>query len=544
MKCFFFIFCFVCFACIRQSDRFAGKMIFCYNEPGQITSLDPAFARSMSNIWAVAQIFNGLVQLDHHGNVVPCIAKRWDVDQNGLRYTFYLRDDVYFHAGIDSLFFRPVVAGDVVYSFRRIVDPTVASPGAWIFSRVRRLPDGSPAFFAPNDSTFILELSEPFPPLLSLLTMQYCSVVSPDAVEYYGNTFRRNPIGTGPFQFRYWKEGQLLVLTRNPHYFEFDSSGTRLPYLDAVNVTFIADRQTAFLNFLRGNIHFISGLDASYKDALLHRDGTLKQQFRRTVQMQVVPFLNTEYFGFLLDTTASGFHYQVLNDKRIRQALNMCFDRKKMIRFLRNNLSTPGTYGFVPPYLPGFDTTISYGYNYNPSKARQLLIEAGYPDGKGLPEIELITTPNYLDLCQYFQHEAAKIGIKIKIDVTQSATLREMIAQGRAPFFRASWIADYPDAENYLALFYSRHHAPNGPNYTRFTHSIYDKLYLASLHSVDQQKRYHLYRQLDSIVMSEAPVIVLYYDMVVRFVRTEVKGLSPNPMNLLILKNVRLEKNQ
>lgn len=530
------------YSCKFKSYRREDKMFFIYNEPGQITSLDPAHARSMSNIWAINQIFNGLVQLNEEGNITPSIAKQWIIDSNGLRYTFFLRDDIYFHPGEDFKFFRRVVADDFVFSFNRIVDPSVASPGAWIFSRVKRLPNGKLFIKAVDDTTLIIVLNEAFPPFLGLLTMQYCSVVSLEAVKEYKDHFGRKPIGTGPFMFRYWKEGQMLVLVKNPYYFEFDSVGRRLPYLDAINVTFVADRQTAFLNLLRGNLHMISGLDASYKDAILHADGKLKEQFRSILDMQVVPFYNTEYLGFNLDITNLNHTKKYLHDKRVRKALNLCFDRAKMIRHLRNNLATPGIYGFVPPYMPGFDTTITYGYNFDPDQTRQLLVEAGYPDGKGLPQIELMTTPNYLDLCQYIQHEAAKFGINIKIEVTQSATLREMIAQGRTAFFRASWIADYPDAENYLALFYSRHFAPDGPNYTRFQNSFFDELYDKSIHTFNDFERWKIYRQMDSTVMSEAPVIVLYYDKVVRFIRKEVKGLKPNPMNLLILKYVWLEK--
>jgi ABC-type transport system substrate-binding protein len=514
-------------------------MIFTYNEPSNITSLDPAYARSMANIWAVHQLFNGLIQLDDSLHIRPAIAKQWSISEDGLIYTFLLRNDVYFHKDVSIKTERTVNAHDFVYSFNRILDPKIASPGTWIFQNVQRNEQGMPAFYAPNDSTFIIHLSSVFPPFLGLLAMQYCSVVPQEAIEFHGENFRKNPVGTGPFQFAYWKENVKMVFLKNEHYFERDEQGLSLPYLDAVNITFIVDRQTAFLDFLKGNIDMISGIDASYKDALLDKRGMLKSQYHESIYLQSEAFLNTEYLGFQLDSQSRGFKNPALHDKRIRQAINMCFDREKMIRYLRNDIGIAGVYGFVPPYMPGFDTSVYYGYTYNPHQAARLLEEAGYPGGKGLQPITLTTTANYLDLCQYIQHEAAKIGIILLIDVTQPATLREMNAKGDAQFFRASWIADYPDAENYLSLFYGNNKAPLGPNYTRFENTEYDALFEKASGTLNDSIRFKLYRQLDSLAMIQAPVVVLYYDRVVRFVNKSVEGISTNPMNLLTLKYVR-----
>jgi ABC-type transport system substrate-binding protein len=528
-------------SCFRQKDISDDIMIFCYNEPANITSLDPAYSRSMANIWGVHQIFNGLVQLDDSLHIAPCIAESWEISSDGLNYTFFLRNDVFFHADPSVPSGRRVVAGDVVYSFNRILDPDVASPGTWIFQNVKRDSLGNPHFVAVNDSVFSIVLDHPFSPFIGLLAMQYCSVLPHEAIEYYGQDFRKHPVGTGPFQFAFWKENVKLVLVKNPLYFETDSAGKRLPYLDAVNITFIVDRQTAFLDFLKGNIHMISGIDASYKDALLNRDGTLKEKYHDQMYLQTELFLNTEYLGFQMDEKTAGFKNPALSDVRVRQAINYCFDREKMMRYLRNNMGIPGIYGFVPPRMPGFGTNHTYGYNYNPGKAGELLAEAGYPEGKGLEPVVLTTTSNYLDLCQYIQHEAQKLGIHIQIEVTQPATLREMNAKGEVSFFRASWIADYPDAENYLGLFYSKNFAPEGPNYTHFSSSEFDRLFEEAIITTSDSIRFKLYRQLDSMVMMQAPVIVLYYDQVVRFVRKEVSGIHSNPMNLLTLKKTRID---
>jgi peptide/nickel transport system substrate-binding protein len=193
----------------------------------------------------------------------------------------------------------------------------------------------------------------------------------------------------------------------------------------------------------------------------------------------------------------------------------------------------------IPKGMPGYNAGSTYGYTYNPQLARELLAEAGFPAGRGLPPITLSTNASYLDLCQYIQSELVKIGVDLKIDVSPPATLRENMAQSRVPFFRGSWIADYPDAENYLSLFYSGNHTPAGPNYTLYSNPEFDRLYQSTIVNVSDSVRIPLYTRLDSLVMADAPVIVLFYDQVLRFTGKHIAGLGSNPMNLLVLKNVK-----
>ena len=554
----------------------SDKMIFRYNESAGIATLDPAFAKDQTIIWGCTQLYNGLVELDEQLQPQPCIAKDWTISPDGLTYTFTLREDVYFHknelfvsthssvsqadsspnlgeqpeiqlasdrgshsspklgevpqrgGGVCKDSTRRVVAGDFVYSLRRLIDPSVASPGRWVMGEVD-------TFYAPTDTTFVVRLKQAFAPFLSLLGMAYCSVVPHEVVEHYGPDFRQHPCGTGPFQFQYWKEGVKLVLRKNPLYFERDEEGHPLPYLDAVAVTFIVDKQTAFLEFVKGNLDFLNSLDASYKDELLTRTGELKEKYADRIDMVSTPFLNTEYLGFNTEQ-ADG----PLRDKRIRQAINCGFDREKMMRYLRNGIGQPGTGGMVPCGLPGFDSVAAYGYRHDPTRASRLLAEAGYPGGKGLPTLTLSTTSGYLDLCKYIQQQLGLIGIDIKLDVNPPAALREQISQGKASWFRGSWIADYPDAENYLQLFCSANRCPAGANYTRYSNKRYDQLYRKAKATPDEQERIGLYRQMDSLIMEEAPVMVLYYDQILHFTHKHVTGLRSNAMNALDLRRVRI----
>jgi oligopeptide transport system substrate-binding protein len=355
----------------------------------------------------------------------------------------------------------------------------------------------------------------------------------------YGQDFRRNPVGTGPFRFQYWKEGVKLVFRKNDAYFEFEE-GYRLPYLDAVSISFIIDRQTAFLEFVKGNLEFLSGVDASYKDELLTPTGELHPKYHDRFIKISMPFLNTEYLGILVSEDGLPSDWP-LRERKVRQAINYGFDREKMLRFLRNNIGTPAHAGFVPVGMPGF-TGNAEGYHYDPDKARRLLAEAGYPGGGGLPSITLLTNQAYQDIAQYIQFELSRIGIGIRVDVMPPATLREMMAKGEARFFRASWIADYPDAENYLALFYSRNKSPAGPNYTHFSNPEFDRLYEKSFSVTDDRERHTIYRSLDSMVVEHAPVVPLFYDQSVRFVQEWVEQMGNNPLNHLDLRRVMVRE--
>lgn len=536
----FLAFLLIC-SCGRKEQDHGSRSVFRYNESSGISSLDPAFASNQANIWACSQLFNGLVQLDDSLLPRPCIARSWAISSDGKTYTFHLRTGVRFHAHPAIKPGRTVRAADFLYSFERICAEATASPGAWVFQPVQRDSSGKViGFSAPDDSTLIIQLSTPFPPMLGLLASPYCSVVPREVIDAIGKDFRKHPVGTGPFVFRFWEERNALVMHKNTGYFERDGLGNPLPYLDAIQISFISDKQSAFFEFLKGKLDFFSGLDASYKDDLLTGRGELRPKYRGKFKLETSPYLNTEYLGILIDSGSPLMKGSPLRNLKIRQAINLGFDKGKMVRFLRNGMAIPGTSGFVPPGMPGFTQQPVRGYGYDPQHAKRLLAEAGYPDGKGLPEITLSTTSSYLDLCEYMQGELSNLGIRLRIDVNQASQHRQMVARQQLAFFRASWIADYADPENYLALFRSQNKAPAGPNTTHFSNRRFDQLYDQALATSDQQARNRLYVSMDSLMMLESPVIVLYYDKVLRLSQNSVTGLRINPMNMLNLKQVRI----
>lgn len=517
-----------------STDNKENKQVFRYNEPTGIASLDPAFAKNQSILWAVNQLYNSLVETDSNLQVKPSLAKSWDISEDLTTYRFHLRTDVFFHdnPGFVDGKGRKMIAADVVYSFKRIMNPATASPGAWIFNnRV----DTISGFSAIDDSTFQLKLLRPFSPILGVLSNKYCSIVPKEVIQFYGKDFRSHPCGTGPFKFKSWEEGQSLILLRNDHYFEKDEAGQSLPYLDAIKISFNDSRATEFLQFRQGELDFLNDIDPSFKDEVLNKKGQLKKDWEGKIILQKHAYLNTEYLGIVVDTANELVKQSPLRIKKIRQAINYGFDRKKLMFYLRNSIGTAAESGFVPAGLPSFDSSAVKGYHFEPEKARRLLQEAGY-DKKG-PAIKLLTIPIYADLGNFIAKQLEEIGMKVEVEVIPKSLLLEQTAQSKALFFRASWIADYPDAENYLSVFYGKNPAP--PNYTRFKNPAFDELYEKAMLVTSDSIRFRLYQDMDRIIIDEAPVVPLWYDQVIHLVQPNVKGFKANGLNLLELRRVR-----
>ena len=519
-----------------KNHQHPDKKIFRYNESSGLASLDPAFAKNKQVMWASHQLYNTLIEIDSNMQMQPSLATHWTISDDNLTFTFFLRHDVLFTD--DACFTngkgRQLTAHDVEYSFKRIIDKNTASPGAWIFNnRV----DSVNGFKTINDTTFQLKLARPFQSILGILSMQYCSVIPKEAVEIYKTDFRRHPVGTGPFSFVAWEERQALILKKNENYFEKDAEGKSLPYLDGIKVSFYDSKATEFLEFQQKRLDFIDDIDPSFKDEVLTRTGNLKKKWQGKIELQKHPYLNIEYLGILVDGENELVKNSPLRLQKIRQAINYGFNRKKMMLYLRNSIGTAAESGFVPAGLPSFDSVAVKGYHYDVSKAKKLLAEAGYPEGKNLPQIKLLTIPIYGDLGTYIANELLQVGIKIQVEVIQKSLLMEQTSKSQAPFFRGSWIADYPDAENYLGVFYGKNPAP--PNYTRYKNAAFDLLYEKALSEKNDTLRYKLYQQMDRIIINDAPVVPLWYDMAIHLVHVNIKNFYPNSLNLLELRTVK-----
>ncbi len=524
------------FSCTGKQETSDKRKVFRYNEQAGISSLDPAVASNFENIWVINQLFNGLVQMNDALQIEPCIAKSWTLSEDGRIYTFKIRQDVIFH---NSPAFggqpgRKVKASDFVYTFERLLNPALSNA----VSLLNHVESDKP-FQAPDDSTFIVRLQKAYSPFLGILTMKYFSVIPKEAVDFFGKEFRKNPVGTGPFIFKIWEEGTQLILLKNPNYFETSSQNEKLPYLDAVSISFMKDKETSFLQLMKGDLDMISGMDAFNPNEILDDNANLKPYYRDKFNLQTLPFLKTDYLGFLIDKNENAVKNNPILNRSVRLAINYSIDREKLIKHFRNDLGIPATCGFIPFGLPSYNPQEIKGYHYNPDKVKELLLEAGYPEGKGLPEIPLYSTENYLEMFEFIQSQLAENNIHIKIMVEKASVLTPAIKNNEIPFFRKSWIGDYPDEENFMSLFYSKNFSPGGFNYTHYSNPDFDKMYENAPDCDNDSIRRNLYHKMDQLLINDAPIVPLYYDEVVRLVSKKISGLSTNPINLLNLKTVK-----
>jgi ABC-type transport system substrate-binding protein len=528
----------------KNVDKKSPQQIFHYNEDVSVTTLDPAFVRSQSENWIVSQIFNGLIDLDAQLQPVPALAKSWEISTDLLTYTFHLRSDVNF-CFVDKqgkVTTRKMVASDVAYSLSRIADPATSSPGAWIFvgkidSQLNRV------FIAPNDSTFVLKLVSPAASLLGLLSTNFGYVVPKEYARLDKSYLARNPVGTGPFYVRRWEDEIKLVMRKNPHYHEKDTQGVPLPYLDAINVTFVKNKQTAFMQFAAGSYDFFNGLEGSFKDELLTDQAMLKPKYAQKMKAIITPFLNTEYVGCYLGEYPGKTNW--LKDVHLRRALFYAVDKQKLVRFFRNGLGDAGDWGVVPPILNAHEKETITEVNAAWQKALAEYQQSGYAKQTNKPEIVLSTTADYLDMMVYLQETWGRLGVKIKVDIQTGGMLRQLRNEGKLMLFRGSWIADYPDAENFLACYYAPYLSPMGPNYTHFEDAQFDTLYRLIEVGESGQKaslRKQYIQQANQILIDQAPVIPLYYDKSIRLIQPWVQGLENDAANRLVLKRVKISR--
>ena len=523
-----------------DKDLNSEKTVFRYNEAAGISKLDPSRTTSFEDIIAIGHLFEGLVALDEELQVVPAIAAEWEISDDGREYTFYIRSDVYFH---DNECFaasegRRVVASDFEYSFFRIVDPAEPSPGKYIFENVAKNEESNYiGFKAIDDRIFKIYLKEPQPSFLQMLTLKHCSVLPHEAIDMYGEDFRANPVGTGPFKFSFWNEDVKLVLLKNDEYWRKSESGDTLPYLDAITISFLPDRHQEYMQFKVGKYEMMSGLDQSFQETLLTDRGGLKEEFDPTITFSKIPWLKTDYLGFLVDENKPINADSPIRNKLVRQAVNYAIDKDELVTYMRKNIGKGAHKGFLPRGMPGFDKVTASGIVFNPDKSRELLKKGGY---NGEP-VKLVVANQYKQMCNYIQRKLREVGLNVQVDAVSKSVHRKDMATFQTNFFLKNWTADFPDATNLYQLFYSKNFAPeNGPNYTHFANADYDKLFEQLLTEKNDTLKWDLYNQLEAVLIDESPVIPLFYDETVRFFSKRVSGMKANSMNQLDLSEVKL----
>lgn len=541
-----------------------GGGIYLINELENIRSLDPVGINDVVSHHVAHQIYDLLVDLDTSLNLIPQLATRWEISEDGLVYTFHIRKGVMFQ---DNACFpggkgREMNANDVKFSFDRVCNPATGTLG---FDYYKNHVEGANEFYqemsaarkegreskingvtgytVKDDSTFQIKLKKPYGPFIYYLTLAYGYVIPKEAVEKYGKDYFQNPVGTGPFIFVDWKPDLELNLKKNPNYWEKDKFGNQIPYLEGAKFKFLKEVSQQLLEFRNGNLDECYRIPNESFKGIVTPEKTLTPEFSQ-FKLQKVPSLAIQFYGFL--TTG-----KIFNNEKVRQAFNYAIDREKILKFVLNGQGYMGAiYGIVPPSMPNYDYKKIKGYDFNIEKAKQLMKEAGYPDGKGFPDAVLQINSGgdrNIQIAESIQNMLKEIGINMKLNIIQFAQHLDNIDAGRADFYRLGWIADYPDPENFLNLYYGKN-VPKDPNAispinsTRYQNPEYDAIYEKAIATTDQAERYALYLQAEQIAVSQAPMMFIYYDEDYRLLQSYVNGYALDPMHRVNFRYLWLDK--
>ena len=472
------------------------------------TTLDPALVVDVTGAFIAAKIFNGLVRFDQDLRLRPDLAEKWEVSPDGKTYAFFLHPGVHFSNG------RKVTADDVKYSFERVLNPATRSPRTWVFDRI----DGAHEFMKHQASevsgitvkgTYLLtiHLTKPFGPFLSLLTLTTASVVPKEEVQKWGADFSFHVVGTGPFILHEWQHSQHLCLVGNPTHFRSP------PHIKGIMYRIIPEDLTAIVEFEIGNLDIIRIPAPEFHRYYTHPG-------KRSIKEQ--PGLNIYYLGL-------NCQHPPLNDVRVRQAICLAIDREKIrtTLFEKRGLLASGP---VPPLLRKSFPPLKDYFPYNPTRARELLKEAGYPEGFPLT-ITITALPEVLDIVEVIQQYLQEVGITVSINQLEWSSFKETVAKGHTQAFWLSWWADYPDAENFLfPLFHSNNWGAGG-NRSFYKNRDVDLLIEKAQQEPDETTRIRLFHEAEKTIIQEAPFVFFWHQTDYYLVQPWVNNFIPYPLS-------------
>ena len=544
-----------------NGGKYAGGVLR-MNEVEDFRNLYPLDITEVASHHIANQIYEGLVKLSQKDlSVIPCLAESWTKNDNATVWTFKIRKGVKFQNNecFEGEEGREITANDFKWSFDKLC---TYSPHNQMFANTfskkvvgadeyfqstkdnKPLEGGVSGIKVIDDYTLEITLVSPLAGFLNILAIQGCYLFPKEAVEKYGEDgMRIKAVGTGPFMLKTVKEGEAVILERNPDYWGKDNDGNPLPYLDAIRFSFVKEKKQEILEFKKGNLDMLYRIPTeNIKDVLGEME---KAKENKPFELQITPAMNLFYYGFL--HTSKPF-----NDKRVCLAFNYAIDRQKLVDFTLNGEGVPALYGIVPSVpnfeSQGYDFQGIKGYTFDADKAKKLLAEAGYPNGKDFPHLTLQINSGGGDrnvlTAQVIQSMLKEnLNIDINIETLPFAQHLDKIENGLAMFWRAGWIADYPDPETFLTLVYGGN-VPDSPtersflNTTRFKNAQFDSLFSLARKEIDDKKRFELYKEADQVAIDEGAIMPIFYDENYRLVQNNVKDFDCNAMDYRDLTRV------
>ncbi len=513
-----------------------------------IVSLYPPNIEHFATMTVSSQIYEGLVKFNSKTmELEPALAKSWESNDNYTSYTFKLRQGVYFHETKDFKA-RPVTAEDVKNCFTELAIAKNANFYAKFLTKkilgaedyVASIKNGDQSIKEIegikilNDSTIKIDLTNPFNGFERLLTIGIF-VIYPTEIFKDGDYLNLNQaIGTGPFKIKSIKDGEAIELVKNENYWKKDIEGFDLPYLDGISFTF-NDKQEEINKFKNKELDLIKDIPIDQLDNILPSIEEAKAG-------------NNADFNYLssqgLDVKLMYFNHkkEVFQNLYVRQAFNYAIDRQKLVDSILLGDRNIASHGLVPK-TDAFGNFEVKGYNYNPEKAKELLTKAGYPEGKGFPEITFHTIKRSIDSITVY--ESAKMineTLGIKVNVNSDRTIEELFqayndTNHDLDIWRYNWIADYADPENFLQLFY-------GGNSSGYSNETFKTLFEQATIEPNIQKRYELFSKADQALIDDAAFIPLLYNDLIYLTNKNLKNFHPNPIDYRDLREVYFAKKE
>ncbi|MCB0430308.1 MAG: ABC transporter substrate-binding protein [Flavobacteriales bacterium] len=524
---------------------------FRWNFTEQCESLNPVEVSTVAAISVVRQMHEGLVRIDYRTmKVEPGLALSWDVDSSRTRYTFHLRDEAMFQD--DNCFpggkGRKVVASDVLYSFENLCtytehnvgfnqlckDILVGADTYYQASRKGKPQQHLEGVNVMDDHTVEISLVKPLPGFLYLLSLPAGFVIPEEAVKAYGTNSK---IGAGPFKFAKETEyPKSIVLTRNPNYYRKDTMGNQLPYLDSLSISFMTTKEAELSEFMEHHLDMAYELPGKSMKEIVEKDIEAFQGNPPKFILGNFPELMTQFYVFNLQNP-------FLAKLKVRQAFNYAINKDEIVdNVLVGQASGPAIYGICPPNIDGYDIKQFSGYTYDPDKARALLAEAGYPDGKGAPKLKLELNTGgarhakvAFEIAKQLEKE---LHIQLDLEVVPFPKKMEDEMYARADIFRSGWLADYPGPDAFLNLFYGKNvpenaAEPSFPNTSRYKNPDFDVLFEKAVQTVDRAESYRLFAEAEKLMLADAPVIPLWYEEIYILLQSNVHGFVINPLRMM-----------
>lgn len=506
---------------INSKDVIPADGVFRIGLRANPPALDPILISDTTSDGVASKIFDALLGYDEQLTLVPKLVEAMpEISEGGVVYTFKLKPGIKFHDG------HVLVAADVKYSLSRLaltqskrfnlVEPIVGATEAAAAARAGK-PIAISGITVIDDQSFSVRLVKPMSVFLYYLAMVCTAPVHEAAVVAKGDMFSRAPIGSGSFKLAEWVENDHLKLEPFPEY----HGGA--PKLKGILLRIIPEALARQEEYMAGNLELIdvvSGMYTKWRESNHPKD---------VVEWQQMGIL---YYGFNMDKPGSPYAGRTDEKARkLRQALNLTVDREHICKNVLEDRYVPAN-GILPAGMPGQDTSRP-AFKKDVVRAKQLLAEAGYPDGKGLASVELFfnTQGDEPRIAAAVQADLTEAGIPVTLKALDWAAHIEACDKGEPAFFRLGWVADYPDPENYLApLFHSRNRGPQG-NVSFYSNPEVDALIDQSYVETDQAKRLALLRQAEELILADSPWLFLTSQKDVVLLKPYVTNFHPGAMD-------------